>query len=198
VHIHSITKRSAAAVLFAFLAVSTGARAAEAAVPSPIKLVVEDALGESVPLGMPSQARPTILFFMSERSRDESAEFARAVDEKLLNGAVESLAIVDVRKYGGMLFKRICQSHLRTKAKEARDKRRQRRVERGLDSSTAVVNRWHLAGDFTGAWFSRFGVERDPAKPVAFVVDRDGALRGPFRDPGEVLAAVGPLLAHLQ
>jgi hypothetical protein len=183
------TKLATATVMLWSLTLDTHARAA-----APVQLTVADVLGEAVRLGPPAVAPATVLFFVSQRAKDESQEFARAVDERLLEQPIESVAIVDVRRYAGAL-RRLATSYLRRSAAEARERRRQRRVERGVDASPATVNRWHLLGDFDGALFERFGVEREPAHPVAFVVDRVGGLRGPFRAVGEVAAAVSALLA---
>lgn len=129
---------------------------------------------------------------MSRRAADECAAFGRAVDEQILDAAVESVAIVDVRAYGGWL-RRLAMARLKKSATEALERRRTRRVARGADASSEVVGRWHLVGDFDGSLFSRFGVERELAHPAAFVLDRNGTLLGPFHDAHAVVTAVGGL-----
>ena len=169
------------------------ALAASAAVPAAsLHFTVEDVLGARVAVGAPGQARPTIVIFMSRRCSDASAAFARGVDEALLDQPVDSIGIVDVRRYGGML-RRLATSYLRKSAHEAQQHRRQRRVARGIDASPEVVGRWHLVGDFDGALFARFGVTAEPARPVAFVLGRSGAVHGPYGDVPSVVAAVGAL-----
>jgi hypothetical protein len=158
-----------------------------AGAPSPS---LQDVLGEAVPLGPPAQAHATILFFMNERLKNESAAFAREVDERLLDGPVETVSIVDVRRYGGWL-KRLAMGQLRKSAAEARERRRQRRVTRGADASPSVVNRWHLVADFDGSLFRRFGVAPELVQPLAFVLDTAGKLRGPFHEAASVVRAVG-------
>ncbi|MCU1281683.1 MAG: hypothetical protein JWM53_5229, partial [bacterium] len=123
---------------------------------------------------------------MSQRAREASSTFARAVDESLLNAPVEEVGIVDVRRYGGVL-RRLASSYLRKSADEVLVHRRERRLARGVDASPEFVNRWHLIGDFDGSLFDRFGVEYEPARPLAFVLGRDGALHGPFADVASVL-----------
>ncbi len=174
--------------ILAGLALAAFAARADAA--SAVRLDVDGVLGEHVALGPPTQARTTILFFMSRRAQKESVAFGREVDERLLDAAVESVAFVDVRPYGGWL-RRLAMSRLKQSATEAREHRRERRVAHGADASSEVVNRWHLVGDFDGSLFSRFGVESDLSHPIAFVLDRGGALLGPFHDVSGVLAAVG-------
>ena len=140
-------------------------------------------------LGAPEQARPTIVYFMSRSAKEESSSFARAVDEILLNAPIESVGTVDLRKYAGVL-RRLATSYLKKSAEESLAHRRERRLAKGVDASPEMVNRWHLIGDFDGSLFSRFGVESDPAHPLAFVLDRAGAVHGPFRDVQSVVSAV--------
>jgi hypothetical protein len=164
------------------------ATAASAAAATPMHFTLEDVRGARVPVGAPEQQRTTIVIFMSRRCKDASNTFARVVDEKLLDGPVELVGIVDVHRYGGIL-KRVALSYMRKSAEEARVHRRQRRVARGVDASDRYVDRWHLIGDFDGALFARFGVAPEPAQPLAFVVDRSGAVHGPYRDVPSLLAA---------
>jgi hypothetical protein len=126
---------------------------------------------------------------MSRTAKDEAATFLRDLDEHLLNGPIESVGIVDVRDYGG-ITRGLVQRRLKKALEEGRDRRRERREQRGIDASPSYVNRWHLVGDFDGALASRFGVGPEPAHPVAFVVDRCGVVNGPLRDVGRVLTAV--------
>src|SRR5437016_3890019 len=67
-----------------------------------LHLWLTDALGDPVVLGAPDQRRVTIVVFMSRGAKEEAAGFLRTLDEKLLNGPVESLGVVDLRKYGGL------------------------------------------------------------------------------------------------
>jgi hypothetical protein len=150
-----------------------------------------DALGEPVQLG-PGQKRVAVVYFMSERAKDESAALARTVDERLLNAPMDTIGIVDVRKYS--LFKSLVNSHLRKAEWESRDHRRERRLEHGIDASPEFVNRWHLLGDFDGKLFDRFSVEKNPARPVAFVLDKMGEVHGPYRETSELLVALSTLL----
>jgi hypothetical protein len=166
--------------------------AARADAAAPVHLAVDDVLGERVVLGAPEQARATIVFFMSRRAQEAATAFARAVDEQLLDRPVEHVSIVDVQRFGGLL-RSIATARLRTAATDARARRRARRVAAGCDSSDGVVNRWHLIGDFDGSLFGRFGVGRDPAKPLAYVVDRAGAVHGPYFDAASVTSAIAPL-----
>ncbi|HEX6837279.1 MAG TPA: hypothetical protein VF334_11935 [Polyangia bacterium] len=155
---------------------------------APVELHVVDVVGERVDVA-PDAAAPTVLIFMSRRAKEASSAFARTVDERLLDRPIEEVGIVDVRPYGGIL-RRLATSLMRSSVTEARAHRRERREARGVDASPAAVDRWHLVGDFDGALFRRFGVEAEPAQPVAFVIDRAGALHGPFRDVDAVVAAV--------
>lgn len=155
-----------------------------------VQLDVDAVLGEHVTLGPPSQARTTVVFFMSRKAESESTAFGRDIDERLLDAAIESVAIVDMHPYAGWL-RRLATSRLKKSAEEARVHRRERRVARGIDASNDVINRWHLIGDFDGALFSRFGVAADLAHPIAFVLDKSGTVLGPFHDVPAVAAAVG-------
>jgi hypothetical protein len=137
-------------------------------------LALDGALGEHVRVG-PQPSRPTIVFFMSQRAADECAAFGRKVDEEMLEADVESLAIVDVRRYAGWM-RTAATYQLRKSAEEALAHRRERRRAHGRDASDEVVRRWHLIGDFDGALFARFGVAPDLAHPLAFVIDKRGAL----------------------
>ena len=167
------------------LLVSSRAHAAQS-----VHVVMRGALGERVVLGPPEQARTTILFFMSRRAPDESARFGSEIDERTLAADVDSIAIVDLRRYGGWL-RRLVDARLRSSAEETLARRRERRVQQHADASDAAVGRWHLVGDFDGSLFARFAVAADPEHPLAFVLDRHGAARGPYRGVAELLAAVG-------
>src|SRR6478735_1100646 len=89
---------TAVVALVALVAVELRGQAAE-----PVHVSLQGVLGDSVCLGAPEQARPTIVYFMSRSAKDESSSFARAVDEILLNAPVESVGTVDLRKYAGVL-----------------------------------------------------------------------------------------------
>jgi hypothetical protein len=154
-----------------------------------VTLSTKDVLGEPVRLGTPDQKRIAVVFFMSPQSKDESAEFVRDVDEKLLDRPVDPIGIVDVRAYSG-LTRPIAEWQLRKSVKEARERRRKRREERQVDASLDVINRWHLIGDFDGALFKKFDVDLELERPLAFVVERTGTLHGPYRDVAGVAAAV--------
>jgi hypothetical protein len=156
---------------------------------------VTGVLGDVVALAPPEQARPVILFFMSPNAKEESVSFGREVDERTLDADVESVAIVDLHRYGRWL-RSLVLSRLRRSAEEVRAHNRTRRQARGLDSSDGAVNRWHLVGDFDGSMFSRFRVAPDPQHPCALVLDTRGALHGPYRDVAAVVAAVGEA-AHM-
>ncbi len=177
--------RLAAALTVAAI-VSTAAVARASATPLELRIV--DVLGNPVKVA-PAAPAPTVLIFMSRTAKDASAAFARAVDERLIDRPIESIGIVDVRRYGGML-RGLATSYMRRSAEESKVKRRERRQQRGVDASPAAVERWHLVGDFDGSLFSRFGVAAEPAEPLAFVVDSRGALHGPFRDVDTVVHAV--------
>ena len=169
---------AAAVAVVALLATFTGRASA-------FELRAVDVLGRSVD----ASRGPTVIFFMSKRCKEASAAFAKAVDERLLDQPVESVGVVDVRRYSGFL-RGMCTSYLKRSAEESRVKRRERRQARGVDASQTAVDRWHLIGDFDGSLFSRFGVESEPSQPLAFVVDAGGKLHGPFRDVDPVVAAV--------
>jgi hypothetical protein len=156
---------------------------------APLHLALSGVLGDAVAVG-PEQPRPTVLFFMGRRAQAESAAFGREVDERTLAANVESVAIVDMRRYGGWL-KSLALSRLRKAAEEGLARRRTRRQVPGVDAREEVVKRWHLVADFDGSLFSRFAVAPDPEHPVAFVVDGHGLARGPFNDVAGVLAALG-------
>jgi hypothetical protein len=166
-------------------AVSGGAVARASAAPVQLSLV--DVLGNQVQVAAASHM-PTVLIFMSKSAQAASATFARQVDERLLDRSIESIGIVDVRRYGGIL-RRLATSYLKRSAEEAKVRRRERREARGVDASPAAVDRWHLVGDFDGSLFSRFGVAAEPSQPLAFVVDGAGERHGPFYDVDRVVAA---------
>ena len=180
-----ISKTLRAAALAAGVALFGLDAAAQASAAPPLHLV--DVLGHPVSLAAPAR-EPTVLIFMSRTAKDASAAFARAVDERLLDRPIESVDIVDLRRYGGVL-RGLATSYLRRSAEEARVRRRERREARGVDASPAAIDRWHLIGDFDGSLFARFGVGAEPKQPLAFVVDRAGALHGPFHDVDPVVAA---------
>jgi hypothetical protein len=172
----------------ALLALLAPPATAIASGPSPVRMAFADVLGESVRIGSPDQPRSAILFFMSRRSKDVSTEFARAVDERLVAAQVDSIAIVDVRRYGGLL-RGLALSRMRKSEVESREHRRVRRLAHGVDASPEVVSRWHLIADFDGSLFTRFGVEAEPSRPIAFLVDPSGSLRGPYTDADALCAA---------
>jgi hypothetical protein len=176
--------RLRALVAVAALALPAAARASTA---GPIRLALADVLDEPVRIGPPDQPRAAILYFMSRASGDASAAFARAVDERLLDAPVDAIAVVDVRRYGGGLLRGIALSRMRASEREVRDSRRERRLARGVDAQPA--SRWHLVADFDGAVFARFGVASEPARPIAFLVDRAGNLAGPYDDADALCAA---------
>jgi hypothetical protein len=154
-----------------------------------LHLAIPGVLGDAIALGPPEQAHTVILFFMSRRAQDECATFGREIDERTLDADVESVAIVDVHRYGG-LMRSLALSRLRQSAQASLARRRSRRQARGIDLSNGAANRWHLVGDFDGSLFSRFNVAPDPQHPIAFVLDRRGALHGPYSDSKAVVAAV--------
>lgn len=160
---------------------------AHASAPPLASLRITDVLGNQVQLG--AAPAPTVLIFMSRTARAASATFARAVDERLLDRPIESIGIVDVRRYAGLL-RRLATSYLVRSAKEAKVTRRERREAHGVDASERAVDRWHLVGDFDGSLFARFGIAAEPKEPLAFVVDAAGALHGPFLEVDKVVAAV--------
>jgi hypothetical protein len=159
-----------------------------------LHLKVTDALGKPVALGAPDQERVTVVIFMSRSSKDEAAEFLGELDTKLLNDPVESLSVVDVRNFGGVM-RGIASWQLKRAAADARDKRKQRRETGGLDASEEFIDRWHLVGDFDGKIMDKFGVAAEPQHPVAFVVDRCGVVGEAHRDVGELMAEVDHVVA---
>jgi hypothetical protein len=169
------------------------AQAGPVAEKKTVELRTEDALGAPVRLGA-GQERVTMVVLMSRESKDESAQLVRSFDEKLLNAPVESVGIVDMRKYGGIM-RSIATSQLKKSASEARDRRRERREAKGVDASSTYVNRWHLVGDFDGELMKKFGVAANLDHPQAFVVDKDGGLHGPYRDLDGLMAAVDHAMA---
>jgi hypothetical protein len=173
-----------AAVILAVVSLPT----ANAGEPAAAPLQIVDVLGATVRIAVPAAA-PTVLIFMSRRSQDASAALARAVDERLIDRPIESIGIVDVRRYAGML-RGLASSRLRRAAEQAKERRRERRQARGVDASAAAVDRWHLVGDFDGSLFARYAVAADLQQPLAFVVDCAGRLHGPFRDGDAVALAV--------
>jgi hypothetical protein len=148
-----------------------------------------DCLGEPVRLGGAEQKGVTIVYFMSRESKDESADLARGVDERLLEAPIDQVGIVDVHKFGGVT-KPVASYQLRKSAGEGRDRRRKRREEHHVDASDALVKRWHLIGDFDGALLKHFGVEQNIQHPLAFVVEPDGRLHGPYHDVASVVNEV--------
>jgi hypothetical protein len=154
-----------------------------------VSLTLTDVLGGPVRLGH-GQERVAVVVFISKQSRDESAELLRRLDERVLNRPVDSIGVVDVARYSGFT-RGIAERRLRQSLVDGRAKRRERRLALGIDASAALVDRWHLIGDFNGAVLDAFGVEREPVHPIAFVVERSGAVRGPYRDLESVLGAIG-------
>ncbi len=152
-----------------------------------VSLSLTDALGGAVRLGA-GQERVAVVVFMSRSSGDESKKFLRALDEKLLNGPVDSIGVVDLERYGG-LWRSIAERRLRSALVEGRAARKERRLACGADASPSFVDRWHLIGDFDGAVLGAFGVDREPPHPVAYVVDRSGALSGPYSELGALVDA---------
>jgi hypothetical protein len=159
-----------------------------------LRLTFNDALGEPVHLGAPGQERVTVVVVMSRSAKNEDAEFLRELDEKLLNGPVDFVGIVDVRKYGGAFVRGIAERKIKQGEKDARAGRRKRREDRGVDASEEYVNRWHLVGDFEGDLLTHFGIDEEPDRPVAFVLDRCGRVGAAHYEVSGVLAAV----AHAQ
>jgi len=154
-----------------------------------VSLSLTDALGEPVRLG-PGQPRASVVVFMSKASSAESAELLRKLDEQAVTAPIDQVGVVDVARYSGFV-RRIAERRLRQSLEEGRVKRRRRRLALGLDASQAIVDRWHLIGDFDGAVLEAFGVQTEPKHPVAFVVDRSGAVSGPYYDLQSLLGAVG-------
>lgn len=162
---------------------------AAAASPDRVHLELRDVNGQPVVVGAPEHQRTTVLFFMSRTSREASTAFARAVDELLLGRAVDSVAIVDVRRYAGLLTRGFALRAMQKSVTEARERRRQRRLASRVDPSSSVEG-WHLVADFDGALFTHFGIAQEPAGPLAFLVDRAGRLYGPYVDAAAVAEAV--------
>jgi hypothetical protein len=153
-----------------------------------VKVEARDALGEPVVLG-PGQPRVAVVFFMSRRSKEEASDLMQGLDEQLLDAPIETVAVVDVQRYAGMM-RRLATWQLERSARDARTKRKQRRETRGADASAERVGRWHLIGDFDGSWFTRFCTEPDPLHPSAFVVRPTGELDGPYLTLAPLVAAV--------
>ena len=173
--------------IFATVTVTAALLAGAAPRASAFELSLTDVLGQPVRIAAATRA-PTIIFFMSKSAKEASAAFAKAIDERLVDKPIDSIGIVDVRRYSGIL-RGVCTRYLKRSAEESKVKRRERRQARGVDATPTAVDRWHLVGDFDGSLFARFGVEAEPKQPLAFVVDCTGTLRGPFRDVEPVVAA---------
>jgi hypothetical protein len=159
-----------------------------------IDLSLGDVLGRPVRLG--GQAPVAVVVFISRESKEESSELLRRLDERLLNAPIETVGIVDLRRYGSGLMRKIATRKLKQSAEDSRNRRRERREAKGSDASPANVDRFHLVGDFDGSIYSKFGVEEEPDHPVAYVVQRSGAVQGPYRDADSLAAAVGQALAE--
>jgi len=158
-----------------------------------VQLDVKDVLGAPVRLGN-DQERVTVVVLISRTSKDESSELLKGFDEKLLNAPLESVSIVDMRKYGGIMHS-LAERQLRKSAEEGRTRRKQRREAQHADASDSMVNRWHLIGDYDGKLFEKFGVSAEPQHPVAFVVDMTGGLHGPYGELSTLVAAVNHAMA---
>jgi hypothetical protein len=150
---------------------------------------VTDALGEKVQLGNNPQSLTTVVVFISRSAADDAADLVRQLDERLLNGPVQMVGIVDLKKYG-RVFRSIAERQLRKSAADSRERRRQRRQKRGVDASPTFVDRWHVIGDFDGSLLQRFHVDPEPSPPVTFVVGACGQVSGPFRGVDETVRAV--------
>jgi hypothetical protein len=159
-----------------------------------LRLKLTDALGDPVAIGAPEQARVTVVVFMSRSAKDEASDFLRELDQKLLNSPVESVGVVDVRKYGGVM-RSVATWQLKRAAENSRAKRKERRQQQGLDASKEYLDRWHLVGDFDGKLLEQFGVEAEPQHPVAFVVDRCGTIGAPHRDVAGLMSEVDQTVA---
>jgi hypothetical protein len=159
--------------------------------PTGLKVTIRDSLDERIELGAPLQQFVTIVLVTDPSAQDKTTTLFRELDERLLNAPVETVGIVDLRRYAG-IARRWVEWRLRKAAGEARAARRTRRERRGVDASAPFVDRWHLVGDFSGELLARFGGHG--ALPAAFVVDRCGTVRGPLRDATAVLAALAQLL----
>lgn len=153
-----------------------------------VQLTADDVLGEKVRLGA-DQPRLAVVFLLARECRDESADLARGVDEQLLSSPIDQIGIVDMRAYSGTL-RSLATWQLKRSALEGRTRRKQRREQHHVDASPGEVDRWHLVGDFDGALFKRFGIDPHLPHPLAFVVERDGVLRGPYRDVASVVGEV--------
>jgi hypothetical protein len=177
--------------------------ASQARAEAPLRLTLRGSFGETISLGPPEQARTTIVFIMSPKAQEESNAFGREVDERTLDADIDSVAIVDLHRYGGWL-RGLASSRLRKAAEETLARRRARRQGRGADGANGatnndeIVRRWHLVGDFDGSLLMRFAVAADPGHPLAFVLDRRGALQGPFRQVADVITAVAHLRSSVQ
>jgi hypothetical protein len=153
-----------------------------------VRLSFNDALSHPVQLG--GQERVTVVIFFSRNSKDAAGELARRLDEDLLDGPVDMVSVVDLRRYSGALPSAIARKRLKQSAEDGRARRRQRRQQHGVDASDSFLDRWHLVGDFDGKIFDAFHVAPEPDHPVAFIVDRSGAFLGPYGDAETVLGAV--------
>jgi hypothetical protein len=166
--------------------------------PSPIKRVagrcpdapeVIDALGEKVRLGTNPDRLTTVVVLFSRSAAEDASDLIRQLDERLLNGPVQMVGVVDLRKYAHV-FRSVAERQLKKSAAESRDRRRERRQKRGVDASPTFVDRWHVIGDFDGSLLLRFHVDPDPSVPVAYVVGSCGQVSGPFHDVEGTLRAV--------
>jgi hypothetical protein len=157
-----------------------------------LHLKLTDALGEPVALGSPDQERVTVVVFMSRGAKEEASDFLRDLDQRVLHDPVDSLGVVDVRKYAGVM-RSVASWQIKRAANDARAKRKERGEKQGLDAS--YPGRWHLIGDFDGKLLEQFGVEAEPQHPVAFVVDRCGAIGAPHRDVNSLMAEVDQAVA---
>jgi hypothetical protein len=153
-----------------------------------VRLSFNDALSRPVQLG--GQERVTVVIFFSRNSKDAAGELSKRVDEDLLDGPVDMVSVVDLRKYSGALPSAIARKKLKKSQEDGRTRRRERRQQRGVDASDSFVDRWHLVGDFDGKIFDAFHVDPEPNPPVVFIVDRSGAFLGPYSDVETVLGAV--------
>jgi hypothetical protein len=158
-----------------------------------IQLDTKDVLGAPVRLGN-NQERVAVVVLISRTSKDESSELLKGFDERLLNAPIETVSIVDMRKYSGIMHS-LAERQLRKSAEESRTKRRQRREAQHADASDAVVNRWHLLGDYDGKLFEKFGAGAEPQHPVGFVVDMTGGLHGPYGELSTLVAAANHAMA---
>jgi hypothetical protein len=159
-----------------------------------LHLKMTDALGGSVALGSPDQERVTVVVFMNRDNKDEAADFLRDLDKKLLDEPVDSLGVVDVRKYGGVM-RSVANWELKRAAERSRAKRKERREQQGRDVSKDELDRFRLVGDFDGKVLEQFGVGAEPKQVVAFVVDRCGAIGSPHHDVESLMAEVNQTVA---